>query len=152
MSFKRKNSQGTSKQSKSHRKGRYYLYKTRDYLKDLGYQVEIVEKAQRIVTRDDHGKPHVLFCKKDLWGGDLVARSKDELLWVQVKSNKTDISRRLKQLSEDDDWPPFVSRWVVIWEPRAKEPEIIEVVRSEEEDDYAPEEELEPEANSDPSK
>lgn len=113
------------------RKGRYYLLKTRDYLKGLGYQVEIVEKTQRIVTRDDKGKQFVLFSKKDLWGGDLVARNKEELIWVQVKSNKGDIGRGIKQLSEDDEWPESVKRWVMYWEPRAKEPEIIEVVEED---------------------
>ena len=70
------------------RKGRYYLLKTRDWLKDKGYEVEIIEKTQRIVTKDDRGKQFVMFMKKDLWGGDLVARNRDELIWVQVKSNK----------------------------------------------------------------
>lgn len=90
--------------------------------------MEIVEKTQRVVTKDDKGKQFVLFCKKDLWGGDLVARNKEELIWVQVKSNKGDIATGIKQLSEDSDWPESVKRWVVIWEPRARDPEIIEVV------------------------
>ena len=69
-----------------------------------------------------------MFMKKDLWGGDLVARNRDELIWVQVKSNKGDIGRGIKQLSEDDNWPDNVKRWVVCWEPRVREPEIVEVV------------------------
>ena len=110
------------------RKGRYYLLKTRDWFKDKGYEVEIIEKTQRIVTKDDRGKQFVMFMKKDLWGGDLVARNRDELIWVQVKSNKGDIGRGIKQLSEDDNWPDNVKRLVVCWEPRVREPEIVEVV------------------------
>ena len=112
------------------RKGRYYLLKSRDYLKNLGYEVDIVEKTQRIVTKDDKGKRFVLFQKKDLWGADLVARNRDELIWVQVKSNKGDIGRGIKQLSEDENWPEsdVVKRWVMCWEPRVREPEIVEVV------------------------
>ena len=109
------------------RKGRYYLLKTRDWFRDLGYEVEIVEKTQRIVTKDSKGKQFVLFSKKDLWGGDLVARNREELIWIQVKSNKGDIGRGIKQLAEDDNWPESVKRWVVLWEHRAKEPEIVEV-------------------------
>ena len=116
------------------RKGRYYLLKTRDYLKNLGYEVDIVEKTQRIVTKDDKGKQFVLFQKKDLWGADLVARNREELIWVQVKSNKGDIGRGIKQLSEDENWPDsdVVKRWVMCWEPRVREPEIVEVIIAEE--------------------
>ena len=116
------------------RKGRYYLLKTRDYLKNLGYEVDIVEKTQRIVTKDDKGKQLVLFQKKDLWGADLVARNREELIWVQVKSNKGDIGRGIKQLSEDENWPDsdVVKRWVICWEPRVREPEIVEVIIAEE--------------------
>lgn len=115
------------------RKGRYYLLKTRDYLKNLGYEVDIVEKTQRIVTKDDKGKQFVLFQKKDLWGADLVARNREELIWVQVKSNKGDIGRGIKQLSEDEHWPDsdVVKRWVMCWEPRVREPEIVEVIIAE---------------------
>ena len=115
------------------RKGRYYLLKTRDYLKNLGYEVDIVEKTQRIVTKDDKGKQFVLFQKKDLWGADLVARNREELIWVQVKSNKGDIGRGIKQLSEDENWPDsdVVKRWVICWEPRVREPEIVEVIIAE---------------------
>lgn len=97
--------------------------------------MEIVEKTQRIVTKDDKGKQFVLFSKKDLWGGDLVARDKEEMIWIQVKSNKCDIATGIKQLSEDDEWPEFVKRWVVYWEPRTREPEIIEVIEKEYEGD-----------------
>ena len=114
------------------RKGRYYLLKSRDYMKDLGYETEIVEKVQRIVTKDDRGKHHVLFSKKDLWGADLVARNKEELIWVQVKCNSCDIATGIKQLCTDDNWPEFIKRWVICWEPRQKEPEIIEVKEGDE--------------------
>ena len=128
---------GEKKKKTSHkqrqRKGRYYLLKTRDYLKNLGYEVDIVEKTQRIVTKDDKGKQFVLFQKKDLWGADLVARNREELIWVQVKSNKGDIGRGIKQLSEDENWPDsdVVKRWVMCWEPRVREPEIVEVIIAE---------------------
>ena len=93
--------------------------------------MEIVEKTQRIVTKDDKGDHKVLFCKKDLWGGDLIARNKEEFIWIQVKSNRCDIARGLKQLTEDNEWPEVVKRWVIYWEPRQKEPEIVEVEMGE---------------------
>ena len=95
--------------------------------------MDIVEKTQRIVTKDDKGKQFVLFQKKDLWGADLVARNREELIWVQVKSNKGDIGRGIKQLSEDENWPDsdVVKRWVICWEPRVREPEIVEVIIAE---------------------
>ena len=111
---------------KRQRKGRYYLMKSRDYMKNLGYETEIVEKVQRIVTKDDKGNHRVLFAKADLWGADLVARNKEDFIWIQVKSNRCDTATGIKQLSIDNLWPSFVKRWVMLWEPRMREPEIIE--------------------------
>jgi hypothetical protein len=103
------------------RKGNYYRKKTIDYLRLDGYDVEILEKNQRIYKG---GK--VYFIKKDLWGADLIAKNEEELIFIQCKTNRAHISAGIKELHKTK-WPEFVKLWVVLWEPYDKEPEIIEV-------------------------
>ena len=102
-------------------KGNYYRLKTKKWLEKDGYLVENLEKNQRIFT-----KGQVIFIKRDLWGGDLVAKNDKEIIWIQCKTNKVDISKGIKELSQTI-WPPFVKRWVVIWPYKAREPEVVEV-------------------------
>ena len=111
-------------------KGNYYRLRTKKWLEEKGYLVENAEKSQRIVTKDrTTGELKVLFIKKDIWGADLIARNAESLVFVQVKANKGDISKGMKELSRGP-WPPSVGRWVAYWPPRrrmAEGPEIVEV-------------------------
>ena len=102
------------------RKGSYYRLKTKKWLEKDGYLVENLEKSQRIFT-----KSRVIFIKNDLWGSDLIAKNGKEMIFVQNKTNKGDISKGIKELNKTI-WPPFIKKWVVIWKPRAREPEVIE--------------------------
>ena len=63
--------------------------------------------------------------KRDLWGADLVAKNSTELIFIQCKTNRSDIAKGIKELNKTK-WPVFVKLWVVIWQPRAREPTIIE--------------------------
>jgi len=102
-------------------KGNYYRLKTKKWLEADGYLVETLEKLQRIFV-----KGQVFFAKKDIWGGDLVAKNNKEIIWIQCKTNKVDINKGLKELNATI-WPSFVKRWVVIWPLRAREPEVVEI-------------------------
>lgn len=104
------------------RKGSYYRLKTKKWLEKDGFKVENLEISQRIFTKDKK----VIFIKKDLWGADLLASNGVQLIVIQNKANKGDISKGIKEL-KSAPWPAFVKRWVVFWEYRAREPEIIEV-------------------------
>lgn len=101
-------------------KGNYYRHKTIEFLKEQGYEVEILEKHQRVMS-----KGQVLFIKRDIWGCDLIAKNDSEIIFIQCKTNRADISKGMKELNKTP-WPSHVKRWVVLWTPREKEPEIIE--------------------------
>ena len=111
-------------------KGNYYRLRTKKWLESLGFLVENLERSQRIQTVDKQtGKEHVLFIKRDIWGADLIARDRDHILFVQVKTNKAHISQGMKELNRGP-WPTFVARWVVYWPPRRlmkQGPDITEV-------------------------
>ena len=97
------------------RKGNRYRLKTRKWLEAKGYLVEILEHSG-------------MYGKKDIWGADLIAKNKDELIFIQVKSNKAHLSMGKKELLATV-WPPFVKLWVVCWEPYSKKPIVVEVVQ-----------------------
>jgi hypothetical protein len=64
-----------------------------------------------------------------LFGADLLAFNKDEIIFIQVKSGeKTGINIK-KAINEflKYPFPDFVKLWVVIWRKKEKEPEIIDV-------------------------
>lgn len=109
------------------RKGNYYRLKTKKFYEAEGYSVENLEKTQRIVTRDkDTDEMKTIFIKRDLWGGDLVAANRQEMIWIQVKANKGDITKGLKEL-QASPLPDCIKKIVVWWPERAREPEIYEL-------------------------
>ena len=101
-------------------KGNYYRKKTINFLEKQGYEVEILEKNQRLMKNG-----RVLFIRRDIWGSDLIAKNEDEIIFIQCKTNRGDIAKGIKELNRTH-WPSFVKRWVVIWTPRAREPEVID--------------------------
>lgn len=102
-------------------KGNYYRLKTKKHLEADGYEVVNMEQSQRIWT-----KKGTIFIKKDIWGADLCAKNDKEIIFIQVKANKGDISKGIKELKKTV-WAKFIKLWVVYWQPRAREPEIIEI-------------------------
>ena len=102
------------------KKGNYYRLKTKKFYEEEGWRVEIIEKNQRIFTPKG-----VIFIKRDVWGADMVAVKNDEELWIQSKTNPVDINKGLMEFKKYP-MPARVKQVVVIWQPRAKEPEIIE--------------------------
>ena len=104
-------------------KGNYYKRKTKDWFIKQGYEVKNIETSYRIFDKETD---KIIFVKKDLWGGDLCACNGKEMIWIQNKTNKVDINKGLKEL-EKTPLPPFVKKVVVLWEPKAHEPNIYEV-------------------------
>ena len=107
-------------------KGSYYVTKTIAFYRAQGYHVEKLEKLLRIVTKDKR----VVFIKRDLFGCDVLAINEEEVIFIQVKSNRGHIAAGLKELAA---YPcpnnETVKQVVVFWEPRAREPEVIPVER-----------------------
>jgi len=107
-------------------KGNYYKRKTKKWFIKQGYWCDYVERLQRIVTYDKFTKePKVIFVKQDLAGADLLAMNGEELIFANSKLGRKNIAEGLKEFAKFP-YPPFVKRWLVVWEVRAREPEIIE--------------------------
>ena len=94
------------------RKGNYYRNRTRQWLEQEGWTVAVAETNYGVYTGD-----RVVYVKRDLWGGDLIAKNEEEIVWVQVKANDGDVAAGAKQLLAAGPWPG-VSLWVVYWPPR----------------------------------
>lgn len=69
------------------------------------------------------------FGKQDLFGYDLMAKSKSGTVYIQVKSGGACVKTEIDKLRRDDNWPPCdaVIRLLHIWRPRAREPLVFEV-------------------------
>lgn len=97
-------------------KGNYHRNKTRTWLESEGYTVAIAETNYGVFLPKT-GKIH--YVKKDLWGGDLIAKNEEELIWVQVKANGGDVIAGARELLTSGPWPG-VTLWVVHWPLRRR--------------------------------
>jgi len=104
----------------------YYLRKTIDYFKKKGYEVEKLEKTYRVY---DKKRNNVIFVKQDIFNSDLLAMNENEVIFIQLKTNKSDISKGIKAYKRMKrpvgKWN--IKFWVVSWEKRKKNPIIVDV-------------------------
>lgn len=100
-------------------KGDYYKYKTKKWFEKKGYFSDYLEKRQRIYIQ---GK--VMFIKRDIVGSDGLAMNGEHLVFWQCKLNKANIDKGIKEFKKYP-FPSNVERWVIVWTPRAREPEIV---------------------------
>ena len=103
-------------------KGNYYKIKTRRWFEKKGYICEYLEKLQRIVTKQ--GK--ILYVKKDLLGADGIAMNGEEVIFWNSKKGRSNVAKGIKEFMKYP-YPSCVKKWIVVWEDRKREPEIIEV-------------------------
>lgn len=104
----------------TNQKGNYYKLRTKKWLEEKGYQVAFLERLQMVYTKDK-----TIPIKKDQLGSDLLAVNDSEVIFIQVKLNKGHISDGGKEFAKFI-FPEFAKRWIVVWVPRAREPEIVE--------------------------
>jgi len=102
-------------------KGNYYRVKTKKWFQDKGYFTEYLEKNQRIFI-----KGRVIFIKRDLFGADGLSMNGKEMIFWQAKLNSDNIAKAVKEFNQFP-YPSFVQRWIVVWTPKAREPQIVEV-------------------------
>lgn len=115
------------RQISSAARGTYYRARSRRFLEGEGYAVADLEKMFRVF---DRAKPErVLWTKRDQLGADLLAVNAREVLFVQVRGGRTARSKVAAALREFARWPcPRRARqWVMVWVPRAREPQIVDV-------------------------
>ena len=107
-------------------KGSYYKLKTKKWLEKKGYQVSFLERLQSIYAG---GK--VLYVKRDQMASDLLAVSNSEIIFVQVKFGKKNTAAAIKEFKKFEfPGESCCLLWIVIWELRAREPEIVEVEKN----------------------
>lgn len=104
-------------------KGNRYKYKTKKWLEAQGFKVEYTEIVRYFFDRK---KCKMIPMKKDLFYSDLIAVRSDLILFVQVKVNKKNLSLS-KALLRALEVPNNCCKWIVIWIPRKKEPEIMTI-------------------------
>lgn len=103
-------------------KGNYYKWRTREWFRKKGYACEYLEKLQRIIT----GNGHVIFVKKDVFAADGLAMNGQEMIFWNSKLGMKNVAEGLKKFNQHP-YPPGTHRWLVLWQPRAREPEIVPV-------------------------
>lgn len=108
--------------SKIHAKGNYYRLKTKKWFQDLGYYCEYLEKRQRIITKTGR----VINIARDVAGADGIAMNLDQMIFWQCKLNKSNVAAAVKEFNKYP-YPSSVDRWIIIWVPRAREPEVVPV-------------------------
>ena len=105
-------------------KGTYYRNRTKEFFEKAGYHVVLLEKLQRIYVRG-----RVVFKKQDVWGSDGMMSDGKELIFWNSKFGRDHIAEGIKEFN-DYPWPSSIKLWIVVWEYRAREPDIISVPRS----------------------
>jgi hypothetical protein len=110
-------------------KGNYYKIKTKRWFEEKGYLCEYLEKLQRIVTKDKKsGNEKIIWIKRDLFYSDGIAILPDkEIIFWNSKFGKSNIAEGFKNYN-NLKLPkiPQIKKWLVVWEVRKQEPEIIE--------------------------
>jgi len=107
-------------------KGNYYKLRTKKWLEAKGYAVAFMERVMWIPPKEPGGR--MIPVKKDQFGADLLAVTATEIVFVQVKLNRNNIAAGRHEFAKFT-FPTTTQQWIVIWEPRQREPEIIEMER-----------------------
>ena len=107
-------------------KGNYYKHKTKKWFESKGYYAEYLEKQQRFY---DKKRNKVIFIKKDIAGADGMAMNENEIIFWNSKAGSSSKSAGIKEFAKYP-FPKFVKLWLVCWKERQREPEIIEVNES----------------------
>lgn len=106
-------------------KGAYYKGRTRRWLEANGYQVWDMEIVRWVTHPDGQRFP----IKRDQMGADLGAMNREEIVFVQVKGGvygRTQLAKARAEFARFA-FPPGTKQWVVLWTPRARQPEIVVV-------------------------
>lgn len=108
------------------KKGSYYKLRTKKWLEGKGYEVAFLERMMWIFTKDKTtGEKKMIPIKRDQFGSDLLAVNSEQIIFVQVKLNKKNVADARAEFAKHV-FPSCAQKWIVVWEVRAREPEIIE--------------------------
>ena len=104
--------------------GQHWKARTKKWLEGQGYQVGHLERMLWIPTAG--GRVPV---KRDQFASDLLAVSPSAVVFIQVKGGASSRSQLAAARTAFADFacPPGAQQWIVLWQPRAREPELVVV-------------------------
>jgi hypothetical protein len=104
-------------------RGSYYYTKSKKFLEAEGYHVE---KLEKLISYFAKGKMN--WSKTDCLFSDLMAFNEEEFMLVQVKGGICEL--KIKKATENYQslrTPNFIKKVIMVWRPRVKVPELIEI-------------------------
>jgi len=108
-------------------RGNYYKTKTKAYFEKLGYTTQITEFMCGIQVAPNK----IIYIKKDVFGSDGISMNEKEIIFWNSKHTLTGSIANEKSSGKKEfakhPFPLSVKRQLVIWQPRQKNPTIIEV-------------------------
>jgi len=105
-------------------RGNYYLNKTIKFFKEEGYECEKLEKLTGTWIGD-----RMIWKKNDLLYSDMLAYGNGEFILIQVKGgSKVNFNSAVKNYGKlQKKLPSCIKLMVVVWRPRVRMPEVIEI-------------------------
>lgn len=102
-------------------RGNHYKARSKRVLERAGYQVADMELVRSVFT-----PAGMMYAKRDQWGSDLIAKTEDEVVFVQVKSvaagRSPDLASARRAFAAAGPWPPGTRRLIHVWRRGAREP------------------------------
>jgi hypothetical protein len=102
-------------------KGQQWKLRTKRWLEQQGYAVAFLERVLHV-----QGKHGLIPVKRDQMGSDLLAVSRDKVLFCQVKGGASRRGQLAASRQAFSTYPlaPCCEAWIVLWAPHARDPEI----------------------------
>lgn len=105
-------------------RGAYYKARTKKWMEQQGYAVAYLECVRWVYRPGGERIP----TKVDQFGSDLLAMSRDRLIFIQVKCGSPDRPKTLRKFGE---YPftrsPAILVWLVVWKLRARDPVVFDL-------------------------
>lgn len=107
-------------------RGNYYKKRTKEYYEALGYTVQITE----FMCGRQIAPGKIIYVKKDVFGSDGIAMNGTEIIfWNSKHFTGTNTLANEKSQGKKEfrkyPFPKTVKRVLVIWEPRKRNPTIV---------------------------
>ncbi len=94
------------------RKANLLKYRAKKWLEKQGFCVEYLEKQFAIKKNGGF-----VFVKKDIFGADLIAINKKQIVFANVVGRKEEINNHMEKFCKYP-FPPFVDLWIIVGEKR----------------------------------
>lgn len=110
-------------------RGNYYKKKSKEYYEGLGYETQITE----FMCGRQIAPGKIIYRKKDVFSSDGISMNGEEIIfWNSKYSTSRDSEWHVIDEGTKDfqrhKFPPDIKRQLIVWKPRKKEPEIINII------------------------